>query len=1510
VEKAKEKRSLIRKITRFAWKTVKYTIFTTLFLVISLLIAFQFPAFQTWVAHKASGWLSDKLNTRIEIEKVSIKFFSSINLKGVYVEDLHKDTLLYGGELDVQITDFSIRKEYLTIKNINFKNVNAKVLKYEKEENFNFQFLVDYFAPSDSTQKKDSTVFMLDYGRITLDNVNLTYADKNDTTRVKGMNYSDLKLAGLSGQVYDIDLKSDTILLTVEKLKAREKSGFNLKRLDAILKISPSEIRADSLWLQTDNTYLHGSLNFKQDSYDDFSDFTNKVNMKVQLNDSTEIGAADLAYFVPDLAGIHERVFISGKIRGTVNSLSASKIVLAYREKTEFRGDFNLTDVTIPDQFFLHFDVKKLSTNYADLAALKLPMLDPKEWKNALSGIQPLGLINYKGKIDGFMSDIAAKGTLQTSIGTLITDVGVSNIGAKDKLLAYHGNVRTASFNLGKLISVPSLETITANINLEGRGTSLKDLWAKVGGEISLLRYNNYNYERLSLKGEFKDKRFEGKFELKDPNADLDFYGSVNFNDKVPDMDFIATINKFELRKLHFMSSKDSVNSISSQVAILVKGDNANNMTGRINFDNTVYQVNNKQYKLSTFDLVLEQDQPVKTIKLNSGIADVVIAGNYNVTDLPNCFRQYLEKYFPTMIKEKKIPAGAKYTDNFHYKVKVKKFKTLSELFMPELRISPGTVLEGDFNATASELSLRGNSDSIRYKTYQIKNWYVNVNSLAASIDITLGMDRIFLNDSFYIGNFQLNTRSFDNNSNISITWDNASAKKNTGDLQGAVVFSNHDIDLQLNRAKLYISDSLWSLTDSMGHVTIDTSGMVNFRHLKFANSSQSISVDGMVSKNPDDAVELTVSNFRLGQINPLIQSAQLKMQGTVSGKARVSDIFNKVIFTSDFDFNNFYLNDRKLGNGLIKSIYDAGKEVVSLAGSFSKGLLNPVNGEKIKNIDFAGYYYPNKKENNVDIELKLKGLDITLLQPYLKDIITFSKGFVDGDAKVKGTFAKPEITGRMNLVSVNNMKVDYLNTYYSANGSIKIFPDRIQLGDEAPSNLKEPDPIHLYDREGHEATLWGNIFHNNFKITKLDFDINAKNFMVLNTSGANNPSYYGKAFVSGNVGIYGDLDYMNMDINLKTEKGTQFNIPLSGPATVSDNDYIIFVQADTSKKVESTYKNTLSGINLNFNLEATPDALVQLIFDTKSGDVIQAKGEGNISMKINTTGKFEMYGLYTLVDGNYLFSLENVVSKKFDIENGSTIKWTGDPLNADINITANYRQRAKLTPFFPSDSTGMYSKPTQASVMLYMKDKLLTPDITFGVKLPTVDETTRQTVLGYINNEQELNRQVFSLLILKSFVTPLQLSNSGVNVGAGAAASATSSEMLSNQLSNWLSQLSTNIDFQVNISPEQLELALSKQLFNDRLSIDGNVGVNNGAGGQKVSNMIGDIVVDYKVYPDGKLRVKGFNKSNDNTQITTQGGPFTQGVGIFYREEFNTINDLYKRYLGRLKKNKKPATP
>ncbi|MGZ4064865.1 MAG: translocation/assembly module TamB domain-containing protein, partial [Bacteroidia bacterium] len=622
-------------------------------------------------------------------------------------------------------------------------------------------------------------------------------------------------------------------------------------------------------------------------------------------------------------------------------------------------------------------------------------------------------------------------------------------------------------------------------------------------------------------------------------------------------------------------------------------------------------------------------------------------------------------------------------------------------------------------------------------------------------------------------------------------------------------------------------------------------------------------------------------------------------LDGNVSGNLALHNTLKKLAFSSNLVFTALKLNNNDLGNGELNTEYNSADKYVYLDGYTSIGMLNLL-GEKVKNISFSGYYYPDKKENSLDITFGAQPANLKLLNPIVKGLMTFNTALVSGEGTITGSMDKPLINGKFKIIKCD-LKVDFTNVTYSLLGNVEIMPDQIRFDDITVSDNVTKNKI--------PGTINGNIFHENFKNMRIDFDINYNNMLVLNTVPTEGASFYGKAFASGSMGIYGLLNNVKLEINTKTEKGTVFNIPLDGPAEVADNNFIRFITKDTIKK---KIEEKQSGFSLDMNLTATPDAEVQIIFDAKNGDVIKARGAGDLNLKINNLGKFEMFGEYELASGDYLFTLENFITKKFEIDKGSLIKWSGSPLRAEINIAAVYKQRASIAPLFPLDTTGIYKRRYPVDCKLYMKDKLMSPDISFGIELPTIDDNTRSKIKAIMLDESELNRQVFSLLLLKSFVTPLQYSSAGgISTGKELLA-ANSSEMLSNRLSSWLNGLTKQVDIGVNYRPggttssDELDIALSKQLLNNRLSVDGNLGVNNNQNKSTNGNgLIGDVNVEYKLTDDGRYRVKGFNRSNDNTQITTTGGPFTQGVGVFYREEFETWPDLYRRYLNKLKGNK-----
>jgi hypothetical protein len=1489
--------SKLGKITRIIWKTLLFSLLGIVFFLICLFFAFQTESFQTWAAQKVTSYLSKELDAKVDIQKLKISFISNVTLQGVFVSDKHHDTLVYGKDITINLSGFDYGKQQLSIDEVKLSDVKVKLLKYKNEEDWNFQYLADYFASTDTT-KTDTTSspWKIKYGALKLNNVEFTYHLLRDTDNVvQNMNYNHIHVYNAFGTLTDIDFKGDTIKAQITDLSAKEHCGIILKKLTTKAYVSSTELRCDSIYLKTANSFVKGRLSFKYDHWEDYLDFIDKVYIKGNLKDSTYVNFKDIAYFADDLNGMNEVLVLKGKVRGFVNDLSGTKMVVSYRSNTQFIGDMSITGLPDINKSFIHFDAEKLSTSKFDLEKFPIPPFSNPTYLDLPTEFSKLGVVSYRGKFDGFISDFATYGTFKTDVGNVKTDLRMYT-NSKSNVVEYSGLVSTTNFNLSKLFpSVKAFGPMSLTTKINGKGFTKKELDATFDGVIQSISYNHYNYDDIKIDGSFKNQIFSGNVVSKDTNANFSFNGSIDFSNKVNKMDFISTINNFDLDKTHF-SIPQLTGRVSSQIFINLNGNNIDDLSGVINFDNTIYKTSDKTYKLSVFNLNLDQSSSIKNIKLVSSIANFELSGKYKLTTLPNAFKQYLNEYFPTFIK---TDSRYIYSDKANLSLKVKNFTIVNELFVKDLMVSPNTIIDCAFDASINYLFVKTNSDLITYAGVKFRNNEIDINSLTKGVKLNYKAKAINISDSLSFKNPVFELTASDKISNFDLNWDNLTTPKNSGIVSGSAKFDNQKAVILLDKIKYTIEDSLWQIVKT-NPITIDTAFTVTIDPITFYNHNQLITFDGKLSKSNQDKFDVFIQNFRLSQLNPFLKEAKASIDGSLTGNTSVFGLFGKTLISSNLNFQELKFNNKLIGYGEIKSEYNPEKEYVSIDGfsAFAKDF----DGNLMKNIVFSGNYYPKKKEENIDVKFKAEPFDLSLLQPYLQDILTFKVGFLKGNGTVTGTLDNPQINAKLKFFKCV-MIVDFLNVQYTVSGDVDIMPKQINF-----------ENLEVRDKMGNSGSVYGNIFHNNFKDMRIDFDVNTNKLMVLNTTAANNPSYYGTAYASGNAGIYGFLDDIKMELNLKTNGGTYFYIPLDGPSEIGNNDFIKFVTKDTIKTI---VKKTKSNFSLDFNLEATKDAEVQLIFDEKSGDVIKARGDGNLNLKINSKGKFDMFGDYVLSSGDYLFTLEDFVTKKFEIQKGSSIKWNGNVYKAEIDIVANYKQRASIKPLFPNDSVNNYNKRFPVDCKLYMKDKLTSPDITFGIELPTIDETTRSAIKSILSDENEMNRQVFSLLLLRSFITPVSVSGGG-GISAGGAAAATGSEMLSNKMSNWLNGVTKDVDIGVNYRPggtlssDELDLALSKQLFNNRLAIDGNFGVANNnsttttSKSNNSSNLIGDVTLEYKLSESGKYRVKAFNRSNDNTEAATSGGPFSQGIGIFYREEYESIGELYRRYISKVKRKDK----
>jgi hypothetical protein len=462
-------------------------------------------------------------------------------------------------------------------------------------------------------------------------------------------------------------------------------------------------------------------------------------------------------------------------------------------------------------------------------------------------------------------------------------------------------------------------------------------------------------------------------------------------------------------------------------------------------------------------------------------------------------------------------------------------------------------------------------------------------------------------------------------------------------------------------------------------------------------------------------------------------------------------------------------------------------------------------------------------------------------------------------------------------------MKVDYLNVVYSFSNEVEFTENMIRFNE-----------LTVFDPNSNTAVLSGGIKHNYFKDMSLDLTIKPDHFMAMDLNRYQNELFYGKAFATGTVRLSGPFNNIAISVDAKTEKGTKVSIPISYSVDVSQNNFIVFTHTADTIPVHNENEMQIIGVSLDIAMNVTNDADIEIFLPGNIGN-IRAKGNGQLRMGVDPNYYLTLAGSYVIQSGQFVFSLEQLVSRRFDILEGSKISWTGDIYNADVSIIARYRLRTSL------EGLGISMIDPEAAsqkVIVFtdirMSGNLFNPDLDFGISFPNMQEQTKQAVYAVLdtNDKGLMNQQAISLLVLGSFSS----------TGTGGTNPVNPAAIVSSTLSNMLSQISNDFNVGINyipgdqVSSEQLEVALSTQLLDDRLTIDGNLDVSgSNASSQKTSAIVGDINVEYKLTPDGRFRVKAFNRSNDLTLFNDY-APYTQGVGIFYRKEFNNLEELFKR--------------
>ena len=1503
------------KVTKKRYDMVHTIVDIVVVLLFLLYGLFRSASVQTYLVKHIAGYLSKELNTEITISGVDVSWFFNIVLEDLKVNDQKHKTLLKVDKLVLDVKQLQLSKHTLNFGSIRFVRADVRLVKSAQDSTWNYDFIVKYFSYGTAKPEKPtvSKPWTFSVKAIDLLGCRFMLQDQTSDSTSKGINFSNLRIKDINLKINGLRTVKDTVFGNIQNLSAKEHSGFDLKAFTTDIKFSPVELVAKKLHIATNKSDLRMDLKFEYRDLSAFGNFIDSIAIHSKIL-SSQLNIEDIGYFVSDLKGMDNQMKFEGEFSGKINNLRANDFKFEYGKKTRFDGNITLSGLPNIKETFVHLSVKELKTTIADLRTFKLPegkliSLDPT--------IDKLGSIGIKGFFTGFYNDFVSYADFKTDAGNFSTDLSVKK-NLKPIFISYKGKLKGQNVDIGKLFSEQdkawykgkNIDTVkhfalsdwvgrmNMNLQIEGKGIDLANLDAHLVGTIDSMEFKGNKIDNITLSGAVKQKAFSGQANIRDALINLDFDGKVDLNKRLPLFDFTASLRNARLTKLNLIA-RDTSATLTTHMNLNFEGNNFDNLLGKIVIDSTLYTEKGKSLPLNS--LVLETRSLTmgdKQILLRSDYLDGDITGIYSFTRFYNSLNLILNKYLPSLRLWNAVDPTDTFPQNFFYFFTLKNTDSVTSIFAPDLKIASNATFKGSFSAPDRSLIIFGDATSLAYKGLQYKNIYLNGTTSKDQLILNTGASRIELRKSknpdslsFGIDSVQLKANVAGDSIRYRIKWnDTGVIDHNKADISGYASFSSLSrINLGITEGQLMLNDSVWSINPGNA-ISIDSTS-ISIDNFAFSGQHERLLLQGNISNNPEQKLNVYFQQVDISGLDKFINVNGVDINGIADGSVSLMNLYHSPSLISNLNILGLQYNNVPLGDASIRSSWNDEENAV-LVDMHVIDSSKPLATEPIS---ATGSFSPSAEKNNFNFNVVLKDIPVHALSPFLDSIMSNLKGQASGNIQLLGSTQFPFLKGDVDVKN-GSLKIDYLNTRYN-------FDDTVRFSEKAISFKN----FIIKDTLGHSGEVNGDILNKSFNNWALDLSIEAQKLLGFNKVPSFSEMYYGKAFASGNVAITGPVDKLNFAITANSEDGTKIYIPLNNPTTVSENDFITFVnKSDTLNTSKDSGPPPGSGLSMNMNIKVLDNALIQMFLPYEMGN-ITGTGNGQLRMDINNIGDFSIFGDYTFSKGSFLFRMPKyTLERSFAIQDGSVIRWSGSPYDATINLKAAYSPTVSLSSLPNISLASLTNNGTQASqrikvdCIISLKDNLFKPKIKFSINLPGADETTKRLVYSAIDttNEAEMNQQMISLLVVGSF----SLYNE--NKSLASSLGAQPYELISSQLNSMLSQISTDFDIGFNyhqgdaLTTNEVELMLSKQLFNDRLRVEvnGNFATSNNTATnvQRSSNLVGDVNIDYKLTPDGRLMIKAYNKVNRD--IIDIYAPYKQGLGISYRKEFDSFKDLFKK--------------
>ncbi|MCF6132292.1 translocation/assembly module TamB domain-containing protein [Flavobacterium wongokense] len=1415
-------------------------------------------------------------------------------IKVDYQDDNSKITTNIGlDKLLVKVNAFDLKTNTIDLDKIELSNANGGLA------------LGKIPTQEDKKTAGSKSNWKVKVNEVAFEKVNFTFDNANGDAVQKGIDYRHLGIKNLNLGAERIAYNAQTISGKINAMKAEEKSGVKIESFKTDFYYGEKTAYLKDLYFKTPQSTVRNEIVIGYPSIESLSKNPGGLIVNANLNQS-KIGFKDILLFAPELSNTNPFksnpnavVLLDTKISGKLSNLNFPKLQLSGIGATKVNASGWV--VGLPDfkKAYFNLNIKNLQSSAKDVYAF-VP-------KNTIpTNIQLPSQFSTKGTFRGTINNFSTNMDLATSSGNAKIKGSLDRrIKNREK---YNLDAALDNFDLGRFLKNDSIGKITLKTEIKGTGFNPKTANAVANATIIKANYNHYTYQNLVVDGKINNGAFNANAFIKDPNLKFDLVSSGSFKDKYPKGEIHLNVDIADLNKLNLHAGPLK---LRGELDADIQSADIDFLNGKASIHHLLIANDKEQFATDSINVVAVATAEKNSITLDSQFMDAEFVGKYRLSTLANSVKNSVSHYYNLKATSKNVPYGPQ---QLAFKVNVKSTPLLLKI-VPAIKSIEPIALSGRYNSVNDTIVLNGSIPKLVYGNNTIANGMIKIDTKDDALVYNLSVDEIRNNQ------FLLHRTSFSGTAAKDLLDYTLLVKDyNNKDrylIAGNLKSQNGGSEIWLDPKKLLLNYDNWKLSED-NRIRISDRGIyvTNF-DLRKGDSS-------VIFESQNDGynppLEVDFRDFEIKTIADIVQMKNLEMNGLINGNVVLKDLMSKVLFTATVSIDDFTFKKELVGNINVN--------VDNYTANTYTAKIELTGQENQMNLD--GTYQATA--DNLNMNLDIQKLNLKSVQGFSMENIKEGTGYFTGNMKVYGNAGNPKLVGDLKFNEIG-FKATKLNAKFKSMNDKLVFTENAILLDN----------FTIYDEKNNDLVINGKVDNTNYTNLGFDLTVDADNFKAVNSKAKDNDTFYGELYLDNHLTVKGSMDSPYVEGNIKINKDTKFTVvlPQDDPSIADREGIVEFIDQDQPQLftkvplVEATAETEVKGINATVNIEIDKDAEISMIIDKGNGDYLKMKGEAQLSGGIDPSGKTTLTGRYALEEGSYEMSF-NLIKRKFDIKKGSYILWTGEPTTADINIIAVYKLQTapidllndQLTALTPEERN-TYKQKIPFETELKMTGELLKPNITFDIILPEGNNsvssdiiTKTEAKLAQLRQEpDDLNKQVFALLLLNRFIGEDPFSSESGGTTASSLARESASKVLSQQLNNLASDLikGFEVDFDLDSSEDyttgqkenktDLNVGLSKKLLNDRLKVT--VGSTFGIEGpeqvnKETNTIAGDIAAEYQISKDGRYKVRAYRKNL--YQVALQGQVIETGVGFIITLDYNKFRELFhsKKDTDKPKKAKK----